>query len=77
MKKKWNFLTGDKDEIRNIVVNGFKSGMDEVQNDGLFDIAHANYLLLVDKNNVVRAVVRFNEQNFEEKLFGLYQNISD
>ncbi len=51
--------------------------MDEVQNDGLFDIAHANYLLLVDKNNVVRAVVRFNEQNFEEKLFGLYQNISD
>ncbi len=76
-EKKWSFLTGDKDEIRKIVVNGFKSGMDEVQNDGLFDIAHANYLLLVDKNNVVRAVVRFNEQNFEEKLFGLYQNISD
>ena len=74
-EERWSFLTGEKDEIRNIVVNGFKSGMDEVQSDDLFDIAHANYLLLIDKNNFVRAVVRFDEQNFEEKLFTLQQNI--
>ena len=74
-EEKWNFLTGKEDEIRNIVVNGFKSGMNEIQNDDLFDIAHANHLLLIDKNNSDRAIVRFDERNFEEKLFTLYQNI--
>ena len=74
-EEKWNFLTGKEDEIRNIVVNGFKSGMNEIQNDDLFDIAHANHLLLIDKYNSVRAIVRFDERNFEEKLFTLYQNI--
>ena len=49
--------------------------LDEVENDGLFDIAHANYLLLIDKENYVRAIVGFDEKNFEQKLISLYQNI--
>ncbi|MBG97648.1 hypothetical protein CL659_00820 [bacterium] len=75
IEERWNFLTGEESDIRNVIVNGFKSGMDEVENDGLFDIAHANYLLLIDKENYVRAIVRFDEKNFEQKLISLYQNI--
>ena len=71
--KNWKLLTGPEKDVEGVVVGGFKSGMEIIEEDTFFDIAHANYLLLVDKENFVRAIVSFAEQDFEEKVISLYE----
>jgi len=73
--KNWKLLTGTEEVVRRVVVEGFKSGMEVVKNESLFDIAHANYLLMVDREGFVRAIVRFDEENFEEKIIAIYENL--
>ena len=73
--KNWKLLTGTEEVIRRVVVEGFKSGMEVIKNESLFDIAHANYLLMVDREGFVRAIVRFDEENFEEKIIAIYENL--
>ena len=73
--KNWKLLTGTEEVVRRVVVEGFKSGMEVIKNESLFDIAHANYLLMVDREGFVRAIVRFDEENFEEKIIAIYENL--
>ena len=73
--KNWKLLTGTEEVVRRVVVEGFKSGMEVIKNESLFDIAHANYLLMVDREGFVRAIVRFDEKNFEEKIIAIYENL--
>ncbi len=73
--EEWKLLTGPEETVRNVVVEGFKSGMDIIEERGIFDIAHANYILIVDKNGFVREIVGFDEKDFEEKIISIYKNL--
>ncbi|MCY4644000.1 MAG: SCO family protein [Bacteriovoracales bacterium] len=53
----WYFLTGEKDEVRELIVGGFKTAMgDSTRVDGgsLYDIAHSQKLVLVDHEGKIR-----------------------
>jgi len=73
--KSWKLLTGTEEAVREVVVGGFKSGMEIIEDGSLFDIAHANYILMVDRDGFVRAIVRFDEKDFEEKIIAVYESL--
>ncbi|MEE9383158.1 MAG: SCO family protein [Nannocystaceae bacterium] len=64
----WRFVTGDKDAIESLVVGGFKLALGERQETtpGVFDIAHATRLALVDQRGGVRALHHTDDGNRAE-----------
>ena len=50
----WKFLTGPKEEIKNLLVKGFKVPMGEKTATSLMDVAHSQKLVLVDNMGMVR-----------------------
>jgi len=65
---KWTFLTGTKDQLKEVIVGGFKTfvGPQEAIGDDLFDIGHGARLVLVDQRGVVRGNFETNEYGLEE-----------
>lgn len=51
----WRFLTGPKEDIKKLLVDGFKVpvGEKEVANN-VMDVAHSNKFVLVDQKGVIR-----------------------
>ena len=54
----WSFLTGTKDQVRTVVVEGFKThmGEQEIMEDGLIEIGHGAKLMLIDREGVIRGL---------------------
>lgn len=51
----WRFLTASKDEVKNLLVDGFKVPMGEKEfANSVWDVAHSNKLVLVDQNANIR-----------------------
>lgn len=51
----WRFLTGSKEEMKNLLVNGFKVPMgDKEFAKTLYQVAHSNKFALVDKKGNIR-----------------------
>lgn len=70
--KNWHFLTGLPEEIRTVVVNGFKTHMGEKETleDGLLEIGHGSKLMLIDQSGVIRGLFSA-EDNEIKKLLSL------
>ena len=51
----WNFLTGELNIVKSLLMQNFKVAMGEKNISDLMSIAHSNKLVLVDGNGVIRA----------------------
>ncbi len=64
----WNFLTGSKEEIRNLAVNNFKTALEsEPSKDAsditpAFEIAHGEHFILIDQIGRIRAYKNIKTQ---------------
>lgn len=56
----WSFLTGPSEQVRNVVMEGFKQAMQEVpaQGDEPRNILHGTHLALIDKRGRIRGFYR-------------------
>jgi len=65
---RWKLLTGEPEEIRTLVVGGFKTAMGEREevSAGLFDIAHAGKLVVVDRRGRVRGYFDYDALGLDE-----------
>ena len=53
--RSWTLLTGQADEIRRLVVEGFRTPLGQPETSGgLMDIAHTGKLVLVDARGAIR-----------------------
>lgn len=51
----WFFLTGEKESMKNILIDGYKVAMgDRDKTDSMYDIAHSNKVALVDEQGRIR-----------------------
>jgi protein SCO1/2 len=51
----WRFLTSTKEEVKNLLIDGFKVPMGEKELAGsVWDVAHSNKLVLVDQKGQIR-----------------------
>ena len=66
--RRWSLLTGPLDEVRRVVVEGFKTPMGERETNGagLMDIAHTGKLVLIDANGAVRGYYDSDELGLDE-----------
>lgn len=65
---RWHFLTGSPEEIRSLVVDGFKVHVGEAEMDGasLIDIAHSQKFILVDGEGAIRGYYDSDEEGVDE-----------
>lgn len=66
--KRWTLLTGSPEEIRAIVVGGFKTAMGEPATEppDLIDITHSGKLVLVDAEGGLRGYYDSDEMGLDE-----------
>ena len=57
----WVFLTGPRDEVQRVVVEGLKTGLGEPTGDG--DITHAMHFVLVDRAGKIRGFYRTDAES--------------
>lgn len=64
----WRFVTGEEEDIRALVVDGFKVGLGdgESQAAGAEEIMHSNYFALVDHQARVRGYYRANNDGIAD-----------
>ncbi len=76
----WRFVTGEEQAIRDVVLNGFKVGLAEGDDQpGAEAIMHANHFVLVDEKAQVRGYYRANNDgiaDLERDLRFLASNVS-
>lgn len=70
----WTFLTGEKKDMQNILIDGFKVPMGDFEQiegvvDGakvsLFDIAHTNKVALVDREGMIRGYYSTTKEDID------------
>jgi protein SCO1/2 len=63
----WTFLTGDTDQVTQVVVEGFKAPMGEPvgQEGDAYTILHARHFVLVDANQTIRGYYRTEDDELE------------
>ncbi|MBK6846602.1 MAG: SCO family protein [Proteobacteria bacterium] len=68
--RRWRFLTGPEERIRELVTRGFQThlGRPERQSGGLIDIAHSAGLALVDQEGWLRGFYGTDADGLEEVL---------
>ena len=66
----WNFLTGSSDDIRKVVVDGFKThmGEEEIMENGLIEIGHGAKIMLIDGQGIIRGLFSADEMGKESLL---------
>jgi protein SCO1/2 len=76
----WRFVTGEEQAIRDVVLNGFKVGLAEGDDQpGAEAIMHANHFVLIDEKAQVRGYYRANNDgiaDLERDLRFLASNVS-
>jgi cytochrome oxidase Cu insertion factor (SCO1/SenC/PrrC family) len=66
--QRWLFLTGDRQTLYNITVNGFKLALDDSQGTEQEPITHSSRFVLVDKNLNIRSYYSGTEDADLKKL---------
>jgi protein SCO1/2 len=63
----WRFVTGEEQAIREVVLRGFRVGMDDKASEaqGGEEISHSNHFVLVDRNARVRGYYRADNDGIE------------
>lgn len=66
----WTFLTGERPTLSKLIEGGFMVGMGEaVINSGMMDIAHAQKLVLVDRDGKIRGYYDATSSGIDETFF--------
>ena len=64
-KRRWWFLTGEKDELYRLIKEGFKLSVEPLDPDdpqaAIMDISHSSKLALVDRGNRIVGLLRLGE----------------
>jgi protein SCO1/2 len=65
---RWTFLTGDRERIRELLVDGFKLAMGDVppDTDNLADIAHSGKFVIVDGEGGIRGYYDTDQEGLDE-----------
>lgn len=65
---RWTFLTGETDQMRSLLVDGFKvpMGDKELVNESMIDIAHTGKLVLVDQQGRIRGYYSSDGEGIDE-----------
>jgi len=65
--RRWTLLTGEADEIRRLVVEGFRTPLGEPETSGdLVEIAHTGKLVLVDGRGAIRGYYASDATGLDE-----------
>jgi protein SCO1/2 len=75
---KWRFVTGDPAEIKRLVKEGFRLGLDPAKPTGdgdLYDIAHSTKLVLVDADGNVRGYYGIEPDEGLDEIFHRAQHV--
>ena len=75
----WKFVTGEKAEMKNLLVKGFKVPMGEKEADNMMDIAHSDRIVLVDETGSIRGYYRSDKDSLNKLMIdvGLLINRSN
>ena len=66
--QRWLFLTGDRQTIYNVTVNGFKLALDDTQGSEQEPITHSSRFALIDKNLNIRSYYSGTDEADFQKL---------
>jgi len=67
---RWTLVTGDPDEVRRLVVGGFKTALDPSSvDDGMIDITHSGKFVLVDGDGGIRGYYDSDDLGLDEIFF--------
>ncbi len=64
----WSFLTGSREELKALIVNGLKVHMDKGDDDDLMSIAHGSHFVLVDTKGQIRGYYALEDEQTLDKL---------
>jgi len=66
----WTFLTGTSEDVRKVVVGGFKThmGEQEILEGGLIEIGHGAKIMLIDGQGIIRGLFSADEMSKESLL---------
>jgi len=68
----WKFLTGSKEKIKSLVVDGFKSAMgDKELGENLYDITHSSKVFLVDAEGEIRSIYSMDKKDINRMMIDL------
>lgn len=69
----WRFLTGNKKDVENVVMNYFKSPMEKEQklDTSIFDIAHSGSFYLVDDEGWLRSTYTTSKDSLDRMMIDL------
>ncbi|MCB9094512.1 MAG: SCO family protein [Halobacteriovoraceae bacterium] len=67
----WKFLTGSEEELKKVVVDGFKAAMGEKTNDNMYDIAHSSRFFLVDEKGQLRALYEMKKESINKMMIDI------
>lgn len=67
-ERNWHFVTGQEEEIRSVVIDGFRVGMGDEESaaQGAEEIMHSNSFVLVDEQARVRGYYRANNDGIAD-----------
>jgi protein SCO1 len=68
-KNRWHFLTGEKEKLHQLSIQGFKLALDETGGTDVEPITHSTRLVLVDKAGKIRGYYGGTEDEEMKRLF--------
>jgi len=66
---RWHFLTGDKSQLYDLSIKGFKLALEDTGGTDLEPITHSTRLVLVDKDGKIRGYYGGTDEDDMRKLF--------
>lgn len=69
----WKFLTGSRDDLKKVILGGFRSAMGEREelDQNMYDIAHSSRFFLVDEKGRVRSIYSKNKEDIDKMMIDL------
>ena len=68
-RKRWHFLTGEKQKLHDLSIKGFKLALDETSGTEVEPITHSTRLVLIDKEGRIRGYYGGTDDAEMKKLF--------
>lgn len=65
---RWHFLTGTREALTKVVVDGMMMPMEKGADGDLMSIGHGSYFVLVDRHRKIRGLYRFHDDEAVEQV---------
>ena len=66
---RWHFLTGDKSQLYDLSIKGFKLALEDTGSTDVEPITHSTRLVLIDKQGMIRGYYGGTDEDDMKKLF--------